>query len=363
MSNLFCSSVCVPTAFKGTSPSYLNCSKVCPLGLFDLYLQGFFFFFLYWSSLHFATGSLADLPLVVAVGFTLPRNGAKAVVRGLIPSCHSCIPQPTHPCLTLLPPKAPLVPISPRGPSSGTHLHCPPSLPTPAIFPGHHLKPVQVLCSNCHLQSIHTPKQSSPNNHKSSAAQAIPVPCSSTLPASHPDPQPQHCQVFQSNPPSLLLNTLNLFSYHDGRKKQNILSSVLLKFSANKNTPCFSSLFSLPIFGWVMPQLSKTPCCIPCSADCLLKKSLYLHGHIMAIFSEPVIPVILLVFGIKNNGKRIKRILLNVTVVTCCLQNSRWNSPSPRANGDMNINNIHVIIAVRLTLSFPLNAPLGPILW
>lgn len=114
-----------------------------------------------------------------------------------------------------------------------------------------------------------------------------------------------------------------------------------------------------------MPQLMKTPCCIPCSVDCLLKKHLYLHGHIMAIFSEPVIPVILLVFAIKNNGKRIKKILLNVTALTCCLQNSRWNSilPPPRANGDMNINNIHVIIAVRLTLSFPLNAPLGPILW
>lgn len=36
----------------------------------------------------------------------------------------------------------------------------------------------------------------------------------------------------------------------------------------------------------------------------------------MAIFSEPVILVIFLVFEIKNNGKRIKRILLKVTVVT-----------------------------------------------
>lgn len=111
-----------------------------------------------------------------------------------------------------------------------------------------------------------------------------------------------------------------------GRNKTFSLS-VLLKFSANRNTPRFPSLFSLPIFGWMMAQLSKTPCCIPCSADCLLKKSLYLHGHIMAIFSEPVIPVILQVFEIKNNGKRIKSILLNVTVVTCCLQNSRLTPP------------------------------------
>lgn len=62
-------------------------------------------------------------------------------------------------------------------------------------------------------------------------------------------------------------------------------------------------------------------CCIPCSADCLLEESSYFHGHVMAIFSEPVIPVIFLVFEIKNNGKRIKRILLKVTVVTYCLQN------------------------------------------
>lgn len=67
----------------------------------------------------------------------------------------------------------------------------------------------------------------------------------------------------------------------------------------------------------------KTTCGIPCNADYLFKKSLYLHGHIMAIFSEPAIPVILLLFEMKNNGKRTKRVLLNVTVATCCLQNSR----------------------------------------
>jgi len=62
-------------------------------------------------------------------------------------------------------------------------------------------------------------------------------------------------------------------------------------------------------------------CCIPCSADDLLKESSYFHGHIAAIFSEPVILVIFLVFEIRNNGKRIKRILLKVTVVIYCLQN------------------------------------------
>lgn len=35
------------------------------------------FFFCYRSSLHFAKGSLADLPWVVALGFTLPRHGAQ----------------------------------------------------------------------------------------------------------------------------------------------------------------------------------------------------------------------------------------------------------------------------------------------
>lgn len=49
---------------------------------------------------------------------------------------------------------------------------------------------------------------------------------------------------------------------------------------------------------------------------CRLKESSYFHGHVMAIFSEPVILVIFVVFEIKNNGKRIKRILLKVTVVT-----------------------------------------------
>lgn len=38
-------------------------------------------------------------------------------------------------------------------------------------------------------------------------------------------------------------------------------------------------------------------CCIPCSADCLLEESSYFHGHVMAIFSEPVIPVIFLVWN------------------------------------------------------------------
>lgn len=46
--------------------------------------------------------------------------------------------------------------------------------------------------------------------------------------------------------------------------------------------------------------------CITCSADCLLKGSSYFHGHVTAIFSESVILIITLAFGIKNNGKRIK---------------------------------------------------------
>lgn len=61
--------------------------------------------------------------------------------------------------------------------------------------------------------------------------------------------------------------------------------------------------------------------CIPCSADCLLKENSYFHGHITAIFSEPVILVIFLDYKIKNNGKRIKRLLLKVVVVTYQLQN------------------------------------------
>lgn len=47
-------------------------------------------------------------------------------------------------------------------------------------------------------------------------------------------------------------------------------------------------------------------CCVPCSADCLLKESSYFHGHVTAIFSEPVIHAIFLVFEIKNNGKELK---------------------------------------------------------
>lgn len=84
VSNLFCSSLCVPTAFEGTSPSYLSCRKVCPVSLFDLYLQRcHFFFFCYWSSLPFDKCSLSDWPLMMAQRFPLARDGPKRrTVRG-----------------------------------------------------------------------------------------------------------------------------------------------------------------------------------------------------------------------------------------------------------------------------------------
>lgn len=180
MSNLFCSSLRVPTAFKGISPSYLNGRKVCPLGLFDLYLQRFvWFFFWYRSSLHFAKGSLADLPLVVALGFTLAGNGAqKKWWEGLFHHPTAASPSPSSPALLHRQPKPLLCYSYHVGQALVALLCCAASLPNPAISP----RPPSKTCA-CSSVPIHTsnpshssPKQSSLNNHKSSAAHSFPCP-------------------------------------------------------------------------------------------------------------------------------------------------------------------------------------------
>lgn len=198
VSNLFCSLPCVPTAFKGTSPNYLNHWKVCPLRLFDLYLQTCLF--CYRSGLYFDKCSLTDLLSMMAQGFTLARDRPKRrMVRGLLSSCHGCSPKPIISCLASLSAKAPPEPLTRCRSSSGSpppSCYVPPqSIPIPL---GHHPKAVHVpLCrSAVPTQPVHGPKQSSPNNHKSSTTQQHPIPvhcnCSSTLTALHCAPQLIH---------------------------------------------------------------------------------------------------------------------------------------------------------------------------
>lgn len=127
-----------------------------------------------------------------------PDTGPKGMVRGFIPACHSCISKPIIPCLAPLPAKAPSVPLTPCGPSSGS----PPPLcyipSLPAIFP----RPPSKICARSSIP-IHT------SNPSHSYAQAkfhvsittnpqlpSPIPvqcnCSSTPSASHPAPQLNH---------------------------------------------------------------------------------------------------------------------------------------------------------------------------
>lgn len=71
------------------------------------------------------------------------------------------------------------------------------------------------------------------------------------------DSQLCHAWVFQSNLSSSFPDALNLFSYCNSSKKQNILLGALIKLSPNKSSPSFLSLFELPTVIWMMPQLSK----------------------------------------------------------------------------------------------------------
>lgn len=145
-----------------------------------------------------------------------------------------------------------------QGPSWATHiawakLWQPTSIllhpsPNHSFSLGHHPESVRVplFRSTVPTHPIHEPKQSSPNNHKTSTTQQHPilVHCnfSSTFTALH-----HACQLicnlpllsFQTNLSSLPLDALNLFSYCNGWKKQNILLSALLKLSLSKTHHVF----------------------------------------------------------------------------------------------------------------------------
>lgn len=132
VSSQFCSSLLLPTAFKSTSPSHLNHRKVCPLSLFDLYLQRCLFCCRF--CLHFDKCCLTDLPLTMALGFMLAGDGPKRrMVRWLLPSCHGCIPNPTTGCLAPSPAKTLPGPPIQWGQVLAAHLYLDASFPNPVI--------------------------------------------------------------------------------------------------------------------------------------------------------------------------------------------------------------------------------------
>lgn len=183
VSNLFCSSLCVPTAFEGTSPSYLSCRKVCPVSLFDLYLQRCHFFF--------ATDQVCLLINALSLtghwwwhrDFHLPEMGPRGEQwEGSPTSCcgyHSCSCTSQSPSWA-----AHMV----RMPISGSTPHLHTSPPRPALLYHPNSMHVPLFQPTVSIHPIREPSQSSPNNHKFSATQQHPIPvqcnCSSTLPAS-----------------------------------------------------------------------------------------------------------------------------------------------------------------------------------
>ena len=134
VSNLFCSSPCVLTVFKGTSPSYLNHRNDCPFSLFDLYLPRCLFCCR--SGLYFDKCSLAVLPSLMARRFTLARDEPKRrMVRGLLPSCHSCSSKPIISCLASLPAKTSPGHSHSVGQALAALPHLATSLPNLALYP------------------------------------------------------------------------------------------------------------------------------------------------------------------------------------------------------------------------------------
>ena len=154
VSNLFCSSLCVPTAFKGTSPSYLNHRKVCLLSLFDLYLQRCLFCCR--SSLHFDKCSLADLPSMITRGLHLPETGPRGERwEGFLHHDMAAGLSPASAALLCHQPKPLLGHLHSVGQALAAHLCLATSLPSPALYPWTTIQNLcMFLCSNPQSQLI-----------------------------------------------------------------------------------------------------------------------------------------------------------------------------------------------------------------